>query len=555
MQSDRLKNKYLLVAAILLLLSVYIAATRVYQVDEAENVYSSWLLASGKFGNYDLYAPIYLFGLQFLTRLSGSAEGMFLSARLVWVAVFWAILILIALCVSADWKGKRFWRALTIAGFSAPLWTYGLEVRHDGPALVLLLAIWLVLHPRRAHQRGGYFLVGSLFALVYFCAAKDIVYAAPLVLLALLIPHPHGSPSASRRWIQATSGLLSSIALFILLHLSKGTLGQVLKEYQSFLAGVVHTDRFAPWALLRAVTQQSPFILVLAILPILTLRKDRVRDHLKNAWSNGVAELVFIGSIFFGLLINPTPFPYNALPFTAVALAVGLPPFLQWLEQQSPRTPGYAIGHGLLVCTLGVPWTIQIGHLLEMDNDRQVELMNLAERFTSPEDRVFDAAGLVPGRGSIQPTWYITFGNAPLFLEDPDRQYESLFRAHPPAVLIPTYRFSYLDAGTQAFLKTHYTPLAGDFWVLGGIYAGAENSWDCILSGRYWVVVDPQGGSSPMVDGQPVQAGVRTFSQGAHAVSTSPGSHVAIFWLGPNLAAPPHIREGAPGVFPIPIQM
>src|SRR5690242_9547458 len=139
MLADRRSNRYVLLIGILFLLSLYIAATRIYQVDEAENIYASWLLGSGKFGSYDLYAPIYLFALQFVTRLGGTAETMYLYARLVWVAVFWAILVLIALGVSLDWKEKRFWKALAIAGFAAPIWTYGLEVRHDGPALVLLL--------------------------------------------------------------------------------------------------------------------------------------------------------------------------------------------------------------------------------------------------------------------------------------------------------------------------------------------------------------------------------------------------------------------------------
>ena len=555
MRVDRLKNKYVLLVGALFLLSLYIAVTRVYQVDEAENVYASWLLGSGKFGNYDLYAPIYLFGLQFLTRLGGSAESMYLSARLAWVAVFWGILSLIALCASPNWKQERFWKALVIAGFAAPIWTYGLEVRHDGPALVLVLGIWLLVNPRRAVSRLAYFFVGAFFVLAYLCAAKDIVYATPLVLLVLLVPHPLGPPSASRRWIHATLGFLAGVALFLLLHLSKGSLGQILGEYRSFFSGVVHADRFGPWPLFKTVIQQSPFVLALGMFPAFLFRRGRIQDLFREAWSNGMAELVFMGSVFFGILINPTPFPYNALPFMAVALAVGLPSFLDWLEQQPPRTPGHAIGYGMLFCTLCLPWTFQIGRLLTADNGRQVELMNLAERFTSPEDRVFDAAGLVPGRGSIEPTWYITFGNAPVFLADPARRYETLFRAHPPAVLIPTYRMSYLDAEAQTFLKGHYVALAGDFWVLGGRCSGPGNTWECLLGGRYWITMEAPDGSGPMVDGQPVQAGPHSFTKGMHTVSTPPGTRAVLFWLGPNLAAPPRIGEGTPGVFPIPIQM
>lgn len=555
MLADRLKNKYVLLVGLLFLLSLYIAVTRIYQVDEAENVYASWLLGSGRYGSYDLYTPIYLFGLQFITRLGGSAESMYLSARLVWVPVFWAILVLIALCTGSTWKEERFWKALAIAGFTAPIWTYGLEVRHDGPALVLMLGIWLLVNPRRKEPRAGHFFVGGLFALVYFCSAKHIVYLAPLVLLALLVPHPLGSSSGPRRWIHISLGAVSGISLFVLLHLAKGSLGKVLAEYRYFLVTAVHMDRFAPWALFRTIIQQSPFVIGLAILPAFLIRRDRLKTLMVNAWSNGVAELIFMGSVLFGVLLNPTPFPYNSLPFTAVALAVGLPPFLLWLEEQAPGNPGYAIGISLLLCTLCLPWTIQIQRLLEADNDRQVELMSLAEHFTSPGDRVFDAAGLVPGRESIQPTWYVTLGNAPHLRTDPARRYETLFRAHTPAVLIPTYRMGYLDADTQAFLKGHYVPLAEDFWVLGGVYPGPGGSWECLLQGRYWVSMPAADGSSLLIDGVPVQLGAHEFPKGIHAVSTPPGARAIIFWLGPKLSEPPLVGAGRPGVFPIPIQM
>ena len=552
MSSARLKNKYVLVIGLLFLLSLYIAVTRVYQVDEAQNIYESWLMGTGRSGHYDLYAPIYLFALQFVTRLGSSAEAMYLSARLVWVVVFWSILVLIARCAVSSWKEERFWKALAIAGFTAPIWTYGLEVRHDGPALILMLAIWLLVNPRRALWRYGHLLAGGLLALLFFCSTKHILYVAPLFLLVLFVPHPLDSSSTLRRWLHTGLGLLAGLGLFLVLHLAEGSLGQVLREFRALYSGVGGADRFGPWALFKTVIQQSPMVLLLAALPGFLLDKDTFRGWIRNAWTNGFAELLFMASVFLGVLLNPVPFPYNSLPLVGVALAVGLPPFLRWLGDQAPRSPGYAIGHGAILFALCLPWTIQIARLLEMDNGRQVQLMDLAERFTGPQDRVFDAAGLVPGRDSIHPTWFIHLGNARAIHEDPARKIETLVRANPPAVLIPTYRMSYLDSEAQAFLQEHYLPLAEDFWVLGNSLPTPGGDWECLLPGRYWVAVE-KGGVS--IDGQPAQTGAHDFLKGIHLIAVPAGSGATILWLGPNLMVPPSAGKGSPGVFPIPIQM
>ncbi|HXC16178.1 MAG TPA: hypothetical protein VNV60_01920 [Holophagaceae bacterium] len=552
MTADHLKKKYVLVIGLLLILSLYVAATRVYQVDEAQNIYESWLMGTGRSGHYDLYAPIYLFALQFVTRLGSSAEAMYLSARLVWVATFWSILVLIARCTGSSWKEERFWKALVIAGFTAPIWTYGLEVRHDGPALILMLAIWLLVNPRKALWRYGHLLAGSLLAVLFFCSSKHILYVAPLFLLVLFVPHPLDSTSRSRRMLHTGLGLLGGLVLFVTLHLAEGSLGQVLREFRALYSGVGGAERFGPWALFKTVIQQSPLVLLFGALPFLLLGRDSLRGWIRNAWTNGVAELIFMGSVLLGVLLNPVPFPYNSLPLAGIALATGLPAFLRWLEDQAPRSPGWAIGHGAILFALCLPWTVQFARLLEMDNGRQVELMNLAERFTGPGDRVFDAAGLVPGRDSLQPTWFVHLGNAQALQSDPARKIETLVRANPPAVLIPTYRMSYLDADAQSFLEGHYFPLAEDFWVLGKSQPAPGGEWECLLSGHYWVGVG-QGGAS--IDGQPMETGAHDFVKGSHSISAPAGSGATILWLGPNLSAPPSLGKGSPGVFPIPIQM
>jgi hypothetical protein len=342
------------------------------------------------------------------------------------------------------------------------------------------------------------------------------------------------------------------VAIFLILHLAEGSLGQVLREFRALYSGVGGVDRFGPWVLLKTVIQQSPLVLLLAALPFFLLRRDSFRGWIRNAWINGFAEVLFLASVLLGILLNPVPFPYNSLPLVGIGLAIGLPPFLCWLEDQAPHSPGHAIGNGAILFALCLPWTVQIERLLEADNGRQVELMNLAERFTGPKDRVFDAAGLVPGRDSLQPTWFVHLGNARALQTDPARKVETLVRANPPAVLIPTYRMSYLDTEAQTFFRGHYLPLAEDFWVLGKSQPAPGGEWECLLSGRYWVAVE-KGGAS--IDGQPAQTGPRDFLKGMHVLAAPAGSGATILWLGPNLAAPSSAGSGSPGVFPIPIQM
>ena len=51
----------LVLGASFLILAAFVAWNRVFQVDEAQNVYGLWLLGSRKFSTYDFYAPPHLF--------------------------------------------------------------------------------------------------------------------------------------------------------------------------------------------------------------------------------------------------------------------------------------------------------------------------------------------------------------------------------------------------------------------------------------------------------------------------------------------------------------
>ena len=81
----------LVLGASFLILAAFVAWNRVFQVDEAQNVYGLWLLGSHKFSAYDFYAPPHLFLLRPLLWFADTAPALYLSVRMAWLAAFAAL--------------------------------------------------------------------------------------------------------------------------------------------------------------------------------------------------------------------------------------------------------------------------------------------------------------------------------------------------------------------------------------------------------------------------------------------------------------------------------
>ena len=543
----------LVLGASFLILAAFVAWNRVFQVDEAQNVYGLWLLGSRKFSTYDFYAPPHLFLLRPLLWFADTAPALYLSVRMAWLAAF-AALGWLLLRASGIRPGEPLLTpAVAALGLTAPLWTYGLEIRHEVPGVLALLGCWTLLAPFDGKpRRFAYLLVGGLSGFVLLNAPKHILFLAPLLLLAFVRPHPAYSPrSRFRLFAGLSGGFLAGVSLLLLLHLGFGSAGVMVRTYFAFFQGVSDVKRTLPQPLVEVLLLQTPLLVGFLLWRAGEFVAHARRTLLSDPWRSGAAQWIWMGSVLLGTLANPVAFPYNSLAIVAVGWVLTLRPSLDFFLGETRSRRRRSLGWSLLVLGLGLPWALQLLTLLGWTNHRQLQLMKAAAALTDPAtDRVFDAAGLVPGREAVAPTWFIHLMNAPLLREEGPNSLYSRFVAHPPAVLIPSYRWNYLGRPTLEFIRENYRPLAPDLWVPGAQLQEGDGSWSCILAGRYWVSGAESGGFT--CDGVAVAPGAAEFSRGDHACSVPTGTRVQLAWLGPDLDRPLELGRPLDPLFPSP---
>lgn len=538
-----------------LILAGFVAWNRVFQVDEAQNAYGLWLLASHKFSAYDFYAPPYLFLVRPLLWFTDTAPALFLSVRMVWLTVFAALGWLLLRASGIRQSDPLFTPAVAAVGLTAPLWTYGLEIRHEGPGVLALLGCWTLLAPFDGRpRRFAYFLVGALSGFVLLNAVKHVLLLAPLLLLAFALPHPAYSPRSRFRLLaDLAGGFAAGVAVLLVLYAWYGSAGIVVGTYLEFFGGVSEVARFKPAALAGVLVHQMPLLVGFLLWRAGDFVVRSRKTLLSDVWRNGSAQWIWMGGVFLGTLANPTPFPYNSLALVAAGWVVTLRPSLDFFLGEARSRRRRSLGWSLLVLGLGLPWALQLLTLLGWTNHRQLQLMEAAAALTDPRsDRVFDGAGLVPGREAIAPTWFIHLMNAPSLRGEGAGSLYARFVEHPPAVVIPSYRMKYLDRRTLEFIREHYLPIAADLWVPGAQLHDNDGSWTCILAGRYWVSGLESG--SLWCDGAAVAPGASEFSRGDHACTASTGTRVQLTWIGPGLARPPELGRALDPLFPSPAE-
>jgi hypothetical protein len=191
-----------------------------------------------------------------------------------------------------------------------------------------------------------------------------------------------------------------------------------------------------------------------------------------------------------------------------------------------------------------------------MDNGSQEAVMSLAEAMTGPGDPVFDAIGLVPTRRAPSFTWFINITNRQGFAATPMTR---TWGGDLPPVILPSYRFSYLQPADLEFIQANYVSIRKDFFVLGAALPqpGARRTWTCPRAGRYAVV--PLGGTDQglRVDGSPLAPGFHELRAGDHALESLPGSPCLLVWAGPKLRTYPDCQpgQGMASVCPVPMQL
>src|SRR5690348_15269944 len=170
--------------------SAYLAANRIYQVDECQNIYMARVLATGQTSEFFTNASLFLLGpLSWLTKTFQQSENIFASARLLFLGIFWLNLFLVALIAGKRIRSVEGMIALAGAATLAPLWDYGFEIRHDNLILTGILLIWWLVRVRPMGVP-SYLGAGAITVALLFIAVKSVVYVLPLAAAVLLFPPP-----------------------------------------------------------------------------------------------------------------------------------------------------------------------------------------------------------------------------------------------------------------------------------------------------------------------------------------------------------------------------
>jgi len=536
--------------AILGVFSAYLAMNRIYQVDECQNVFMARIIGTGQSANYFTNAPLWLIGpLAWLARSARESTELFMWNRWIFLGIFWLNIGLVALATGTRLRSRRGLFILLMAATLAPLWDYGFEIRHDNLILTALLLTWWL---GRTRPRGlsSYFLIGVLAVMLQFVAFKSFVYVLPLSAVFLFFPPPGHRKT---RLQLAAAWVAGALVALVFCRLAYGFSGlwQVQRVGLGGSFGVsVATTRFSPWITFQRLLAQTPLLLAGSLAAFWSMGQEVRRDwrSILN-WEGHAPECLLALIALGGLLVNPTPFPYNLINTVPFLFLLGCRFSIPFLENLYRQPKWVAAALGLLVFTHAVPFTTNTWRHLDRTNERQEQLMRVAEALTDAHrDRVYDAIGMVPTRLSVHFRWFLHSLNIRSFRDGAGPGIQDILAANPPAVIVPSYRTDWLRKEDLAFIQSRYVPLADDFWVLGQTLPSGGGIYRVTHPGRYNLLGQREGTISPLmttrIDGQPLVSAIAELGLGTHTLQCAQDTKPIIVWLGPKLSSLPELGEG-----------
>ena len=547
----RFYSAFPLALGLLAAFALWLAVTRIYQVDEAQNLYMAKVIARGQTGTYFSAALLWMLGpLSWLIRAVGDSASLFLAVRLLSFGVFCLNIGLLALATGAPLRSTPGRVALLGAATLAPLWDYGFEFRHDNLILAGLLLIWW-LGRVRAQGLGAFAAIGFITAVLVFTAGKAFAYVLPLSG-ALALCSPIGRGRRLRLLAVWVGGAVAGVGIVLLAYRLAGL-------WDVFLAGlpgggnavaVAKATQFGPGIALARLPAQAPLLLGLAAGALLALGYGFARERGRALAWDGYAPEAALALGALGLLwVNPTPFPYNLVNVVPFLFLLGFRFAAPQCRDLLDRPKLLALVAGVVLFTHVVPFAMATWRHLDWPNDRQVRLMRAAEALTDPaRDPVYDGTGMVPTRETIGYQWYLHSLNMQAMVAGKVPSVAEMLARKPAPVLIRNYRSDWLPESDQRFIAEHYIPLADDFSVLGQVLPAGGGSYAVLHAGRYRVYGMAEGGLRELpeatVDGQPAGERPVELAEGLREVRCPQDVSPVVLWVGPNLRSIPDLGDG-----------
>jgi hypothetical protein len=520
--------------AALIAFSIYLAETRIYQVDECQNVFVARLLHDGQGEAFFTGVTLYVVPLMALVGRFAHAVDIFNAARLFAVGIFWLNLVLLAIATGERLFSRRGLIALCAAATMAPLWDYGFEIRHDNLLLTGLLLMWLAIRASGQSWKASV-AIGALAVVLEFVAFKAFVYTIPLSAYALLAI---AKRQARRHFVMGwLTGALLALAIVRVLYGATGLWSIYARDFRDISSATAGAVRFPPWRTLARVLVQTPLLVALTVAAAVRVAADwSGRRSLDWRWPS--TEVLFLVVTLAALLVNPVPYPYNLLnfvPFLFLFCYRYAATTLSELPETSPAVVTIAVL--VLGFTQLLPFAIATRRHLDMSNDRQREVMRTAEALTdAATDPVYDGVGMVPTRRSIHREWFLHSLNIEKFSNGTGPTVREMLAANPAPVIIQSYRTDWLPAADHAFIRGRYLPLSDDLWVLGAALGGESGEFPVFRSGRYRFD-SPNNDASVAVriDGTLLTGSIGELSKGRHGFTCEPRCAMRVRWVGPTL--------------------
>lgn len=547
-----------LIAGILALgwFSFYLAAMRLYQVDECGNVYVAHMLSLGRTeAGMDLFQFLLSRGMGAISR----SVDMFAYARVVCLMIFWLNWILLAMATGEKIFSRRWLVALAGAATLAPLWDYGFEVRHDNLLLTGILFMWGLVR-FQPPRLSNFFVVGACFVALEFNSIKAVLYTFPISFAILVFPPPG---ARLPRWKLIGAWLLGAVVAFLALKLIFSYAGQgknYLTQVQSVAAVPGESLRFWPFKItLPRLLTQTPLLVALIVAAVVSCCATLFRDRRAALnWDGILPETLLLGAAFAALFVNPNPYPYNLLHIVPYAFLLAYR-YGAALWKQIPQHSVFApVALSVVAFTHLVPFGKATQRHLDRPNFRQEEIMNLSESLTDPKkDTVYDGIGMVPTRVPCDPRLFIHGQTLRNLVNGSGPHVRDLLAENTPPIVIMSYRTEWLPQEDHDFISTRYVPMADDFWVLGSLLPAGGGEFQVFHAGRYRITSaedsniigtyeepknlrdvlahqKPETALNGSVDGQPLSGHPVELSVGMHRIECPAGQRAAVVWVGPQ---------------------